>query len=96
MPAATRIGDDDVPHCSGMVRAEGSPNVIVNGIPWSRQGDVNTPHLLPGDPCPIHTAPIAFGSPTVIVNGRGAGRIGDAISGCTQVAEGSPNVFAGP
>lgn len=96
MPAATRIGDADVPHCSGMVRAEGSPTVFVNGIPWSLQGHVNTPHLLPGDPCPIHSAPIAIGSPTVIVNGKGAGRIGDAISGCTSVAEGSPNVFAGP
>ena len=94
-PPATRIGDADVPHCSGMVRAEGSPNVEVNHIPWSRQSDVNTPHLLPPDPCPTHTAPIATGSLTVIVNGLGGGRIGDAISGCTQVAEGSPNVFAG-
>ena len=48
MPAATRIGDADVPHCSGMTRAVGSPNVFVNNIPWSRQGDVNTGHLLPG------------------------------------------------
>ena len=93
---ATRIGDDDVPHCSGMVRAEGSPNVFVNGIPWSRQGDVNTPHLLPGDPCPTHSAPITIGSPTVIVNGKGGGRVGDAITACTNVAEGSDNVFAGP
>ena len=96
MPAATRIGDSDVSHCSGMVRAEGSPNVIVNNIPWSRQGDVNTPHLKPGDPCPIHAKPIAIGSISVIVNGVGGGRIGDGISGCTSVAEGSPNVFAGP
>ncbi len=96
MPAATRIGDADIPHCSGMVRAEGSPNVFINGIPNSRQGDVNTPHLLPGDPCPVHAAPIATGSPTVIINGRGAGRVGDGISGCTSVAEGSPNVFIGP
>ena len=29
MPAATRVGDADVTHCSGMVRAEGSPNVFV-------------------------------------------------------------------
>jgi uncharacterized Zn-binding protein involved in type VI secretion len=79
-----------------MVRAEGSDNVFVNGIPWSRQGDVNTPHLLPGEPCPTHSAPIAVGSTTVFVNGRGAGRVGDAISGCTSVAQGSPNVFAGP
>ncbi len=96
MPAATRIGDADVPHCSGMTRAEGSPNVFVNGIPWSRQGDVNTPHLLPGNPCPTHTAPIAVGSTTVFVNGKGAGRVGDAISGCTSVAAGSANVFCGP
>jgi uncharacterized Zn-binding protein involved in type VI secretion len=96
VPAATRIGDADVAHCSGMVRAEGSDNVFVNGIPWSRQGDVNTTHLLLGDPCPSHAAPIAVGSTTVFVNGRGAGRVGDAISGCTSVAQGSPNVFAGP
>ena len=93
---ACRIGDADVPHCSGMVRAQGSPNVLVNGIPWSRQGDKNTPHLLPGNPCPIHAAPIASGSPTVRVNGKGGGRIGDSIAGCTAVAAGSPNVFAGP
>ena len=96
MPAATRIGDADVPHCSGMVRAAGSGNVFVNGIPWSRQGDPNTGHLLPGSPCPGHSAPIASGSSTVFVNNKGAGRVGDAISGCTSVAAGSPNVFAGP
>lgn len=70
--------------------------MFVNGIPWSRQGDNNTPHLLPGEPCPTHAAPIAVGSTTVRVNGRGAGRVGDAISGCTSVAAGSPDVFCGP
>ena len=96
-PPATRIGDADVPHCSGMVRAVGSPNVFVNGIPWSRQTDVNTPHLLfAGLGCDIHAAPIAVGSPTVFVNNLGGGRVGDAISGCTFVAAGSPNVFCGP
>lgn len=95
MPAATRIGDADVSHCSGMTRAAGSPNVFVNGIPWSRQGDVNTVHLLPGAPCPAHAAPITSGSSTVKVNGLGAGRVGDGITSCTSVAAGSPNVFAG-
>ena len=96
MPAATRIGDADVVHCSGPKRFQGSPNVNVNGIPWSRQGDINIPHLLPCSPvCCTHVAPIASGSSTVIVNGRGAGRIGDGISGCTSVAAGSSNVFAG-
>lgn len=95
MPAATRIGDADLPHCSGMTRAKGSPNVFVNKIPWSCMGHVNTPHLLPGDPCPTHSAPIAKGSSTVFVNGVGAGRVGDKIAGCTSVAKGSLNVFAG-
>jgi len=94
VPAATRIGDADVPHCSGMTRAAGSPNVYVNGIPWSRQGDNNTGHLLPPIPCPGHAAPIVSGSATVKVNGKGAGRVGDAT--CTAVAAGSSNVFAGP
>jgi uncharacterized Zn-binding protein involved in type VI secretion len=79
-----------------MTRDQGSPDVFVNGIRWSRQGDVNTVHLLPsGVPCPSHTAPITSGSSTVKVNGKGAGRVGDAITGCTSVAAGSTNVFAG-
>tara|TARA_R110001592_G_scaffold55656_6_gene169940 strand:- start:182 stop:472 length:291 start_codon:yes stop_codon:yes gene_type:complete len=95
MPAVCRIGHADVPHCSGMTRASGSVNVNVNGIPLSRQTDINTSHLLPGNPCPGHTAPIAAGSATVRVNGLGCGRVGDAITSCTSVAEGSLNVFAG-
>jgi len=76
-----------------MTRAVGSPDVFVNGIAWSREGDNNTGHLLPGAPCPAHAAPIASGSSTVFVNGKQAGRIGDPT--CTSVAAGSPNVFAG-
>ena len=93
---ATRIGDADVTHCSGPNRAQGSRNVFVNGIPWSLETHVNTPHLKPGgDTCYIHTAPICRGSRTVFVNGLPTGRIGDPIAGCTNVAEGSDNVFAG-
>ena len=95
MPAVTRIGDADVAHCSGMTRAVGSGNVFANGIGISRQGDVNTTHLLQPAPCPAHSAPIASGSGTVFVNGKGCGRVGDGISGCTSVAAGSGNVFAG-
>ena len=95
MPAVTRIGDADVTHCTGMTRAVGSTNVFVNSIGVSRQGDNNTPHLLPGVPCPPHAAPIETGSTTVFVNGKGCGRVGDAISASTSDAEGSSNVFAG-
>ena len=97
MPAVCRGDsvDADVTHCSTPRRDACSGNVFVNGIGISRQGDVNTSHLLPGAPCPPHTAPIAVGSTTVFVNNKGCGRIGDAISGCTSVATGSSNVFAG-
>jgi uncharacterized Zn-binding protein involved in type VI secretion len=95
MPAVTRIGDGDISHCSGMVRAEGSGNVFANGRPISRETDVNTVHKLPGAPCPPHAAPITSGSSTVFVNGLGCGRIGDGITGCTKVSGGSENVFAG-
>lgn len=98
MPAVCRGDsvDADVVHCSTPMRSQRSDNVKVNGIGISRQGDDNTPHLLPGVPCPVHAAPIAIGSTTVFINGKGCGRIGDAISGCTSVATGSENVFAGP
>ena len=95
MPAVTRIGDADVTHCSAMTRAQGSSDVFVNGIGVSRQGDNNTTHLLPGEPCPPHTAAITTGSTTVFVNGKGCGRVGDAITACTSVAAGSKDVFAG-
>ena len=97
MPAVTRIGDADVTHCSGMTRAQGSSDVFVNSIGVSRQGDLNTTPLLPPDipPCPSHAAGIATGSTTVFVNGKGCGRVGDGITGCTSVAAGSSNVFAG-
>ena len=94
---ATRIGDADIAHCSTPTRAEGSDDVFVNGIPWSLMTHHNDAHLKPGgDDCVIHVAPIATGSDEVFVNGLGSGRITDSIASCTSVAEGSPDVFAGP
>ena len=95
--SVVRFDDPDVAHCSGMKREGKSPNVFANGKGISRQGDVNTTHLLPPNipPCPAHAAGIASGSSTVKVNGKGCGRVGDGISGCTSVAAGSSNVFAG-
>lgn len=95
MPAVTRIGDADVSHCSGMVRQDGSPDVYCNGVPISRQGDLNTSHTKQGVPCPSCAAPITIGSKTVFINGMGCGRVGDALTGCTAVARGSVNTFAG-
>jgi uncharacterized Zn-binding protein involved in type VI secretion len=96
MPAVTRIGDPDVPHCSPMVRAVGSGSVYVNGRPMSFQGCVNTVHLIPaGRRCLPHVGAIILGSITVRVHGLGVGRLGDPLSFCTFVAVGSSNVFAG-
>ena len=97
MPAVCRGDsvDADIIHCSVPRRLQRSPDVFVNGTGISRQGDLNTTHLLPGNPCPTHAAPIATGSTTVFVNGKGCGRIGDPISACTNVSTGSENVFAG-
>lgn len=96
MAAVTRIGDADITHCTSMVRAEGSSDVFANGKGISRAGDHNTAHLQPPcDPGTSHASPITSGSSTVFINGKGCGRVGDAISGCTAVAAGSPDVFAG-
>lgn len=92
MPAVSRIGDAEIPHCSGMVRAQGSGNVFANGVSVSRAGDSNTVHLTPGNPCPAHSSTSA-GSSTVFINGKGVSRVGDAT--CTAIAAGSSNVFAG-
>jgi len=98
MPAVCRgdLVDQDVVHCSIPLRLERSPDVFVNSIGISRQGDNNHPHLEPGAICPTHQAAITTGSPTVFINGKGCGRIGDAVTACTSVATGSPNVFCGP
>lgn len=96
MPAISRIGDLDVPHCSGMVRATGSSDVFVNTRPAVRKGDINTVHLIPkGDFCEAHTGAVKSGSSSVFINGRGAGRVGDGLVQCTSIAQGSTNVFAG-
>jgi uncharacterized Zn-binding protein involved in type VI secretion len=98
MPPVARLGDADFPHCGPKppIRMQGSPNVFVNFRPVSRQGDLNSPHLKPcGTKCCPHTAGIALGSTRVFANFRGVGRLGDYIVGCTKVAQGSPNVFAG-
>ena len=95
MPAAARVGDSNVPHCSGHNMAQGSDSVFINGRQAVRVGDLTTGHLLPGVPCPGHSAPVQRGSSSVFINGRAAARVGDPISGCTSIAQGSPDVFIG-
>lgn len=85
-----------IPHCSPMTIATGSSNVLVEGKPAARMFDKTTPHLLPvGKKCVPHAAPIVSGSSTVMVNGRPFARIGDALGGCTAIAQGSLTVIVG-
>lgn len=96
MPAAARLGDSGVPHCSSYVIATGSPNVFINGRPAASVGDITTPHLMPASPkCVTHVATITTGSPRVLVNGRPMATLGSVLAGCTVVATGSFNVIAG-
>lgn len=96
MPAAARLGDAGIVHCSGFRIASASSDVFVNNRGAARRGDSSTPHLKPGGKkCPIHTSRISGGSSTVFVNNRSMARLGDGFSSCTRVASGSTDVFVG-
>jgi uncharacterized Zn-binding protein involved in type VI secretion len=94
MPAAARIGD---PVSCGDTVAQGSPDVFVNGVPWTRADlDLTAGH------CWSATKLIS-GASTVFVNDKNAGFVGSPIfhGGCPDtsshggsVAVGSPDVFA--
>ena len=93
-------GEASLVSVTGVAKQRFIRGVYCNGRAISRQGDLNEPHHAPPHKdvhpnCGIHVAPITTGSTTVFVNGRGCGRIGDRITNCTSVAEGSTNVFAG-
>jgi len=89
MPKAVRVGDV---HACGSVATQGSPNVLVNGIPVHRCTDA--------DNVGCHTAVQVACSPNVLANGLGIARIGDNHGGdaCPHAPNphvtGSPNVYA--
>jgi uncharacterized Zn-binding protein involved in type VI secretion len=96
MPAAARLGDAGIPHCSPYTIATGALTVLINGRPAARFGDSATPHLIPlGRKCGIHASTIITGAPTVLINGKPAARVGDLLSLCTAIATGSISVFIG-
>lgn len=95
MPAAARVGDLGVPHCSPYVIATGSLDVLINGRPAARVGDISAPHLVPAKKCFAHIAPIVIGSTSVLINGKPAAYVGSYLAGCTFVATGSLDVTVG-
>ena len=72
----------------------GSPDVIVNGKPALRVGDMGIHSAC----CGANTWQSIAGSATVFINGLPAHRMGDAVRHCGgmgQLIEGSPDVFVG-
>lgn len=92
--AVARIGD---PFTDGDVVAQGSGDVMINGIPAARLGDFTAGHSC------YPAVPIVEGSGLVMVNGLPLVRVGDAhaVHCCNNschagdVSAGSPDVFAG-
>ena len=100
MPAACRKGDSlTTGHICSSTTTLTTPaqsTVFANSLLMARITDKTVPHPFPPNPpCANHVAQVNAGSSTVFVEGLALARIGDAISGCTSVAAGSSNVFAG-
>lgn len=96
MAAAARQGDAGAAHCSSYTIATGSENVFIDGKPVARNGDSSTVHQKPsGNKCVPHVSQIIANNSTVFVNGRPIAVVGDRLSECTQIVQGSETVFIG-
>lgn len=91
MPAAARVLD---PTSHPGLLSQGSPNVLIAGMPAVRVGDLHV-CLMPPLAGPHPPSPMAKGSATVLINGLPAVRQSD-VSGCgAQVLAGAPTVLIG-
>lgn len=96
MPAVARQGDVGAVHCSGYTIATGSPDVFIDGRPVARNGDSSTVHQKPqGNKCVPHVSQIIATGSSVFVNGQPVAVVGDRLSECTQIIQGSESVFIG-
>ena len=84
MALHARVGDS-ISHGGSIIT--GSHNVLTNGIPQARLGDLAT--------CAIHgILSIVTGSPNVYANGRPIARTGDVCSCGAVIVSGSFNTHA--
>lgn len=96
MPAVARQGDAGAAHCSSYTIATGSENVFIDGRAVARNGDSSTVHQKPsGNKCVPHVSQIIATSNSVFINGRPVAVVGDRLSECTQIVQGSETVFIG-
>ncbi|MBO1358898.1 PAAR domain-containing protein [Acetobacter sacchari] len=73
-------------HVGGPI-LQGSPNVLIGGLPAARMGDM-AQCITPSDPA-------AIGAATVLINGRPAVRMGDATGHGGLISAGCPTVLIG-
>lgn len=90
---AARLGETDTGHDCWPPRnnVQGSPNVIINGRPAHRQGDMWATHCCPDHGC--HPSVLSGGSSTVFTNGKAQGRGGDPVACGGSVVTCSGDVF---
>lgn len=81
-----RVNPGPVPHVGGPI-AMGSPNVLINGMPAARVGDMAV--------CVGPPDRIAKGSTTVLINNKPAARLGDRTAHGGVIVTGMPNVLIG-
>lgn len=105
MPPQARVGDNSqvpadahgcpsCPHGAVGPAIQGSPNVMVNGLPAVRVGDMGVHAAC----CGPNMWTAAAGSGTVMINGKAAHRQNDSDTHCGgsgQMIAGSPNVITG-
>jgi uncharacterized Zn-binding protein involved in type VI secretion len=91
MPAAARMFDPS--NHPGAVM-QGSPNVLINGLPAARMGDQHV-CALPPVAGPHPPSPVAAGSGTVLINGQPAARQLDMVGCGATIVGGSPTVQIG-
>lgn len=92
MPPAARTSDP-TSH-PGVLPGPGAVNVLVNGLPAARAGDLHL-CLLPPPAGPHPATPIAAGSATVLVAGLPAARQGDSAGCGAVIVGGSVDVWIG-
>lgn len=81
-----RVNPGPVPHVGGPI-AVGSPDVLINGMPAARVGDMAV--------CVGPPDRIAKGSATVLINNKPAARMGDSTAHGGVIVTGMPNVLIG-
>ena len=96
MPQAARVTDmhscpmvnpNGSPHVGGPIIPSGPPNVLIEGMPAAKVGDMCT--------CAGPPDSIVMGSSSVFIGGMPAARMGDSTSHGGSISVGSPTVIIG-